>query len=259
MKRLPWFTKSILLRVLVVLVLENQCASCTSNMKGVHSRVYRESTRVACQAVERIQENFTATLQFVSSECRDSILPVTNLINDIENVTASAMVAAAACIPACQSLYDLQVTCVGQLVAENRSAFYCGENQLGQACYEAFQLNNGSQAIAACSNISDTCTDSCRTELRNLIDVGCCVNSFVYDPLIVNGGSVFDTCGVNTPDFCPNPFNSPVPTTTDATAGATTDDTTADTTAATTAGSFSLSTAYATLLSAILAVFTLLY
>ena len=207
MKRLPWFTKSILLRVLVVLVLENQCASCTSNMKGVHSRVYRESTRVACQAVERIQENFTATLQFVSSECRDSILPVTNLINDIENVTASAMVAAAACIPACQSLYDLQVTCVGQLVANKRTTFYCGENAQKQACYEAYQVNNGQQASAACYNIGENCTDSCMKELQNLItDVGCCVNSFVYYVLNFNNGSILGNCGLAMPGFCPNLF-----------------------------------------------------
>ena len=212
------------------------------------------------QACETFARNFTASLEFVDQECRNNILPVIDFLGNFQNVTASEMFAAAACTPACQSLYDLQVTCVGQLVAENRTAFYCGENQLGQACYEAFQLNNGSQAIAACSNIGDTCTDACRTELRNLIaDVGCCVNSFVYNPLIVNGSSVFDTCGVNTPDFCPNPFNSPRPTATDATAGARTDDTTDDTTVATTAGSFSLSAAYATLLSAILAVFTLLY
>ena len=35
MKRLPWLAKSILILVLVVLVLENQCASCTSNMKSI--------------------------------------------------------------------------------------------------------------------------------------------------------------------------------------------------------------------------------
>ena len=195
------------------------------------------------QACETFARNFTASLQFVNEECRNIILPRVNLLGNFQNVTASAMFAAAACVPACQSVYDLQVTCVGPLVAENRTAFYCGQNQLGQACYEAFQLNNGRRAIAACNNIGDGCTDSCRTELRNLIaDVGCCVNSFVYDPLNVNGGSIFDNCGVTTPGFCPNPFNSLGGTTTDAT----------------TAGSFGISAAYASLLAAILAIFTLL-
>ena len=126
------------------------------------------------QACKTFARNFTASLQFVNEQCRDIILKVVNLLGNFQNVTASAMFAAAACVPACQSVYDLQVTCVGQLVAENHTAFYYGQNQLGQACYEAFQLNNGSRAIAACNNIGDGCTDSCRTELRNLIaDVGC--------------------------------------------------------------------------------------
>ena len=69
MKRFLWLATSTLLLVLVVVVLENQCASSTSNMKNLHSRVHRESTRVACQA---IGENFTASLQFVNNECRNS-------------------------------------------------------------------------------------------------------------------------------------------------------------------------------------------
>ena len=107
------------------------------------------------QACETFARNFTASLQFVNEECRDNILTVVNLLGNFQNVTASAMFAAAACVPACQSVYDLQVTCIGQLVAENHTAFYYGQNQLGQACYETFQLNNGSRAIAACNNIGD--------------------------------------------------------------------------------------------------------
>ena len=183
----------------------NQCVSSTFDMKTMHSRVQRESTRVACQAIERIAENFTASLQFVNNECRNSILPVVNLINDIENVTASAMVAAAACIPACESLYDLQVTCIGQLIASDRTAFYCGKNAQKQACYQAYQTNNGQQASIACSNNGDNCTDTCRTQLQNLItDVGCCINSFVYYLLNFNDGFILDNCGVDTPGFCPN-------------------------------------------------------
>ena len=181
MKRFLWFATSTLLLLLVVLVLENQCVSSTSNMKIMHSCVQRESTRVACQAIERIAENFTASLQFVNNECRNSILPVVNLINDIENVTASAMFAAATCIPACESLYDLQVTCIGQLIASDRTAFYCGKNAQKQACYQAYQTNNGQQASVARYKNKENCTDGCRTQLQNLVtDVGCCINSFVY-------------------------------------------------------------------------------
>ena len=188
--------------------------NCGVNTPGFCPNIFRtEDQSDSRQACQILRANFFNGLQFVNEECRNTILPVVNLFADIQNVTASEIAAAALCNPACQSLYNLSVTCLGRLESDNRTAFYCGEDGQGQPCYEAFQLNNGSRAFDVCRNIDETCTDSCRTELQNLIaDVGCCVNSFVYGFLNTGNGCIFDTCGVTSPGFCPHPFNSEGPT-----------------------------------------------
>ena len=142
------FAICTLLLGLVALVPESQCASSThiasSTIYNTPIRIRRESTRVACQT---LQQNFTASLQFVNEECRDIILPIVNLLGNFQNVTASEMFARATCVPACQSSYDLQVTCVGRLISDERFSFYCGENTMAQACYQALQTNNGDQTV----------------------------------------------------------------------------------------------------------------
>ena len=201
------FAICTLLLVLVALVPDSQCASSTHiAASSIHSRIRRESTRVACQT---LQQNFTASLQFIDEECRDIILPIVNLLGNFQNVTASEIFARASCVPACQSSYDLQVTCIGRLISDERFSFYCGENGMAQACYQAFQTNNGDQAVTACNNNRDICTESCRTELQTLINnVGCCVNSFPYSRLNANGGAIFTNCGLNMPGFCPHLFRT---------------------------------------------------
>ena len=53
-------------------------------------------------------------LEFVDDEeCRNSVQQVAVLIRNTQNVTAAA-IAAAKCIPACQSLIDLEIECLGQ-------------------------------------------------------------------------------------------------------------------------------------------------
>ena len=180
-------------------------------------RVVDESdSRRECQV---LQANIFSGLQFVDEECRNSVLPAINFLTDIQDVTVPRMAATAICIPACQSFYDLQVRCEGETVADNRTTFYCGENLMEQACYEAFQVNNGSRAFAACRNNGDNCTQSCADELQNLnSDVGGCVNSFAYGFLNAPDDCIYDTCGVPRPGFCPHLFNSQVPTTTEPTA-----------------------------------------
>lgn len=206
------FITCTLLLVLIALISECWCISSahgiqSSKMKKVHSRVRRDSSRVACSI---LQDNFTASLQFVDEECRNSVLPVFDLLGEFQNITVAEMAAAAACIPACQSLYDLQVRCLGLLVADNRTTFHCGRNQQGRACYEAYQLNNGSRAFEACRDDGDTCPDVfCAAELLILIkDVGCCVSSFAYDRLHTDSGSFFDNCRIDMPDFCPHNFRT---------------------------------------------------
>lgn len=207
MRRVVTYT---LLLVLIALVSECWCTSAASGISSgrvklnAHSRVRRDSSRVACQI---LRENFTASLQFVDEECRNAVLPVFNVFGEFQNVTVAEMAAAATCIPACQSLYDLQVRCLGLLVTDNRTTFHCGRNQQGQACYEAYQLNNGSRAFAACRSNGDTCSVTCAAELLILIeDVGCCVSSFAYDRLHTDSGSFFDNCSIDMPDFCPHNF-----------------------------------------------------
>ena len=203
------FVTYTLLLVLMALVSECWCTSSASGISSrvklnVHSRVRRDSSRVACQI---LRENFTASLQFINEECRNAVLPIFNVLGEFQNVTVAEMAAAATCIPACQSLYDLQVRCLGLLVTDNRTTFHCGRNQQGQACYEAYQLNNGSRAFAECIGNGDTCSVICAAELLILIeDVGCCVSSFAYDRLHTDSGSFFDDCSIDMPDFCPHNF-----------------------------------------------------
>ena len=196
--------------LLVALVTESWCALSApvlSNMRNKHSRLPRQPTRPECRA---FQISLIAGLQFASEECRSSILSVASLLLEFRNVTTSEQVAAAACIPACQSFYNLQVSCIGQEEADNLTSFYCGRNPRGQTCYEAFQSNNGVRVSSACSN--NTCTAACATELQTLIaDVGCCVRSFPYTFLMAD--SLSNTCGITLPDFCPHPFNSAITTT----------------------------------------------
>ena len=197
-----------LLLVLVAFVTESWCAHFThvlSNTRNKPSRLPRQSTRQECLA---FQINIIAGLQSANEECRNSISSVAVLLLQFQNVTALEMAAAAVCIPACQSFYDLQVSCLGQEEADNRTTFYCGRNSQGQACYEAFQSNNGARVSSACSG---NCTASCTTELQTLIsDVGCCVRSFAYTFPMAD--SLFSTCGMTMPDFCPHPFNSAITT-----------------------------------------------
>ena len=198
-----------LLLGLVAFVTESWCARFApilSNTRNKPSRLPRQPTRQECLA---FQISFIAGLQSANEECRNSILSVAGLLLQLQNVTALEMAAAAVCIPACQSFYDLQVSCLGQEEADNRTTFYCGRNSQGQACYEAFQSNNGARVSSACS--SNNCTASCAAELQTLIsDVGCCVRSFAYTFLMAE--SLFSTCDIAIPDFCPHPFNSAITT-----------------------------------------------
>ena len=206
MKSICCFATCTLL--LVAFVTESWCARFApilSNTRNKPSRLPRQPTRQECQA---FQISFIAGLQSANEECRSSIFSVTGLLLEFQNVTALEMAAAAVCIPACQSFYDLQVLCIGQEEADNRTTFYCGRNSQGQTCYEAFQSNNGVRVSSACSG---NCTASCAAELQTLIsDVGCCVRSFAYTFLMAD--SLFSTCGITMPDFCPHSFNSAITT-----------------------------------------------
>ena len=104
-----------------------------SNSRNKPSRLPRQPTRQECLA---FQISFIFVLQSANEECHNSILSVVGLLLEFQNATALEMAAAAVCIPACQSFYDLQVSCLGQEEADNRTTFYCGRNSQGQACYE---------------------------------------------------------------------------------------------------------------------------
>ena len=210
MRSICWFAISTLLLGMVALVAESWCAdfaSIPSDTRNKPSRLPRQPTSEECQAFQSSQ--LTAGLQFANEECSNAILSVAGLLFDLQNETALGIAAAAVCMPACQSFHDLQVSCIGQEASDIRTTFYCGQNSQGQACYEAFQSNNGARASSACSN--NNCTASCATELQTLIsDVGCCVRSFAYTFLMAD--SLFSTCGITLPDFCPHPFNSAITT-----------------------------------------------
>ena len=134
---------------------------------------------------------------------------VVGLLLEFQNVTALEMAAAVVCIPACQSFLRLASIMPWTGEADNRTTFYCGRNSQGQACYEAFQSNNGARVSSACSN--NNCTASCAAELQTLIsDVCCYVCSSAYTFLMAD--SLFSTCRITMPDFCPHPFNSAITT-----------------------------------------------
>ena len=164
----------------------------------------------ACQALQEVR-GIRGYLEFADEECRNAVLPVTDSFNDILNTTVDLRMAAeAVCIPACQSLITIETVCLGQEVIDNGTAFFCGRNAQGEACYEAFRSNDGSRANDACMN-EDTCTASCRTELQDLVaDVGCCFRSTGYIPLQPFIGK----CGLDEPDSCPTVFDSDLETTT---------------------------------------------
>ena len=200
------FVTCTLLLGVLALVTESWCARFTHNMKMKHvpRHLPRQSTSEMC---EIIRTNFTAGLQFATEECRIAIEPLFPF-SDFQNVTASEVVAAAICNPACQSWYDLRISCSGQLLTERFFSFYCGRNSQGQACYEAAQSNDDTQA-ACIQNGDINCTASCDTEVQNLIsNVGCCVHSFPYSSLFAAGRPIFSTCGFTVPEFCTHLFTS---------------------------------------------------
>ena len=162
-----------------------------------HSVIRRNS-----EACDALQHNFVEFLDFVDEDCRNSVLPVVSLFSDQHDVAASEMASAAVCIPACQSLIDLEVECLGTEIVEKGVSFYCGSNGQGTPCYEALQINNGSRVSDVCAE--DGCTASCQTELQQLVsDVGCCVSSIGYEDIKY---SLYNNCGINEPGFCPHLF-----------------------------------------------------
>ena len=201
---MKWFTEhAIVLVVLIVMTLALKSVS------AIHRLPRNSASGAACQT---FRDNFTAFVELADNEeCRNSVRPVADLFSNPRNVTAAAMAGPAFCIPACQSLVDLEIECIGRSTVEYYASYYCGENDQGKKCYEALQSNNGTQAFDECNGNGNTCTSACAMALQDLIDsVGCCASSIVYSDLNNgnNGRSFFDTCDITIPKYCPHRFQN---------------------------------------------------
>lgn len=111
--------------------------------------------------------------------------------------------------------YKLLTTCYPyETVQAQETLDFCSANE-GNLCGLTHLLvgdmENFNSAIGCFLYFSKgSCLDGCRGILTRLIDdIGCCANNFfrLRFPWI-NSTEVYETCGVEDPGFCPNPFEA---------------------------------------------------